>query len=411
MNKTTIMLLAAAAVLAWGCSKNNTDDNGGSGSQGEGYADPSGVLVLNQGARMSENSSLTYISPEGEVEEDIYRKANGTAFGNEAQNLYIHNGKVYLLSNCIFNPGGEEGDGVLVIADAATMKAEKKVKMGDLKFKRPEGSLEESEWLPLTTPFECIAVIDEKNVFFGDEQGIFRYDSTTGETFLIEGSYHFGNQGSTIEGVASTRGMLRVGDCLYCGGGGFWETTRFMELSKDKNEVTRVIPDLNGDFISGLCRTGEREVMLATCGRKGEKKSYLYFIDLDKWEIVKEKRISEDISAEFFNTSGIVMDGDYIYYAAGTTTVRRLSLSTWTAEDYIDVTKDAPQGVYLNCNVMTDPVRHYLYVAVSDEYSESDIPANNYLLVYDCSGDTPVLVQNIHNKTHYPIGIFPVSNF
>ena len=46
-----------------------------------GYADPNGVLILNQGAAI-ENSSLTYITPEGEVEENVYQKVNGTAFGH-----------------------------------------------------------------------------------------------------------------------------------------------------------------------------------------------------------------------------------------------------------------------------------------------------------------------------------------
>lgn len=376
-----------------------------------GYADPNGVLILNQGARRVENSSITYISPEGKIEESVYRNINGTSFGNEAQDLYMYNGKLYILSNGIYSPNDEEGDGVLIIADAVTLKKERAYKMSELKFKRPEGSLDENEWMPLTTPFENIAVLDEKNIFISEGQGVFRFDSTTGELNIIEGSYHFGNQGNTIEEVACTRGIIRVGDCLYCGGGGFWETTRLIEFSKDKNTIGRVIPDLKGDFISGILQTGEREIMLATCGRGGETKSYLYFVDLDKWEITKEKQIAEDISAEFFNTSGITLAGDYIYYAAGGTKIKRLSLKDWKSEEYINVSKDAPNGIYLNCNVVADPVKQYLYVAVSDEYSESVVPTNNYLLIYDCSKDTPVLVKCLLNNTDYPIGIYPMNKF
>lgn len=377
----------------------------------DGYARPEGVMILNQGARTEQNSSITYIAPDGTIEENIYRKANGTAFGNEAQDLYMYDGKLYILSNGVFSPNGETGDGVLVIADAVTMKREKAYKMADLKFKRPEGSKDSLEYLPLATPFENIAVLDEKNIFFQEGQGVFRFDSTTGELNIVEGAYNFGNQGNTIENVAVTRGILRVGDCLYCGGGGFWQSTRLLEFSKGMNKVSRVLPDLKGEFISGLCQTGEREIMLATCGRSGETKSYLIFVDLDKWEITKEKKISEDISAEFFNTSGITLAGNYIYYAAGSTKIRRLSLTTFKGEDYIDVSKDAPSAPNINCNVIADPTNQYLYVAVSDDYSESVIPANNYLLVYDCSGDEPKLIRNIHNQTSYPIGVFPMSKF
>lgn len=49
--------------------------------------------------------------------------------------------------------------------------------------------------------------------------------------------------------------------------------------------------------------------MIATCGRSGSTKSYFTFINLDTWEIVKEKQVSADISAEFFDTPGIALAG------------------------------------------------------------------------------------------------------
>lgn len=388
-----------------------TPDGGGEVVYLDGYARPGGVLILNQGARVLENSTLTYLAPDGTVEEGVYRKVNGTWLGNEAQDLWMYNGKLYMVSNGTYKPGGEETDGVLVIADAVTLKREKAYKMSDLIFKRPAGSLDKQEWLPLHTPFDNIAVLDEKNIFFSEGQGLFRFDSTTGELNIVEGAFHFGNKGNTIENVAVPRGILRLGDCLYCGGGGFWESTRLLEFSKGMNKVSRVLPDLKGEFISGLCQTGEREILLATCGRKGEKNSYLLFVNLDEWKVVKEKKISEDISAEFFNTSGISLAGDYLYYAAGGTVVRRLSLKSWKSETLIDVTKEAPEAQYLNCNVVADPSTQYVYVAVSSDYSEREIAARNYLLVYDCSGTSPVLVKKLLNQTHYPIGIFPMRKF
>lgn len=409
-----IWVVCMLAVAVTGCSDDLSEGTSGGGGKEEilgGYADPKGVMILNQGAPTEQNSSLTFITPEGEVEDNVYRKVNGTAFGNYAQDLWMYNGKLYVVSDGLYEPNGEKADGELVIVDAVTLKREKVYKMDDLKFPRPAGSLDKNEMLSLSTPFSNIAVLDEKNVFFAEGQGMFRFDTTTGEVHIVEGTYNFGNQGATIEEVAISRGILRVGDCLYCGGGGFWKSTRLLELSKGKNKVSRELPDLKGGFISGLCRTGEREIMLATCGRSGEKNSYLLFINLDSWQVVKEVKIAEDISAEFFNNSGITKAGNYIYYAAGGTTVRRLSLETWKAENYIDVLKDAPEGIHLNCNVTADPSNQYLYVAVSDKYGESEIPACNYLLVYDCSGEKPVLVNKIVNKTSYPIGIYPMNKF
>lgn len=131
----------------------------------EGYARPDGVLILNQGARAIENSSITYLAPDGTVEEGVYRKVNGTALGNEVQDMWMYNGKLYILSDGMYAPNGEEGDGVLVVADAVTLKREKAYKLDDLKFKRPEGSKDEDELISLSIPFENIAVLDEK-IFF-----------------------------------------------------------------------------------------------------------------------------------------------------------------------------------------------------------------------------------------------------
>lgn len=182
------------AVAVSGCSDDLSEGNSGGGGKEEilgGYADPKGVMILNQGAPSSQNSSLTFITPEGEVEDNVYRKVNGSAFGNYAEDLWMYNGKFYIVSDGLFEPNGEKTDGELVIVDAVTLKLEKAYQIEDLKFPRPEGSLEEDEMLSLSTPFANIAVLDEKNVFFAEGQGMFRFDTTTGELNLIEGAYNF----------------------------------------------------------------------------------------------------------------------------------------------------------------------------------------------------------------------------
>ena len=377
-----------------------------------GYADPDGVWILNQGAPRMENGSLTWIAPDGTVEEQVYRTANGSAFGNTAQDLWCHDGKIYILSNNTTVPdkgSGEAADGSLVIVDAETFRREKVFRFEELTFPRPEGSTEEDEYLPLTTPLENIAVIDPHNVFISDEQGLFRLDVTTGEMHIVEGSYAFGNQGSTIEAIASTRGMTVVGDRLYSAGGGFWSTTKLFEFQSGRDAVVRSL-DLRGEFVSGICRTGDRELLVATCGRSGSTNSFLTFVDLDTWSVKLEKPVKADISAEFMNSSGVTLSGDYLYFAAGTMTVSRLSLKTWKIEEYIHVSEDAPGAAYLTCNVVADPVKNLLYVSVSDQLGEAIVSDGN-VLVYDCSGDEPRLVMNLENRASYPVNIYPVSRF
>lgn len=404
--------LWACVLVFASCGDDVTDgsSDGGTPTIQAGYATPGGVMILNQGAR-SEFSTLTYVAPDGTVEKEVYKNANGTYFGHTAQDMYLYNGKYYILSDNVDDYNGSLGDGSLVIADAVTLKKEKVFRYDDLKFLKPEGSLEKEDSLYTVMPMSNVVVVDEKNVFLSDQKALYRLDTTTGKFYIVKDSFHFGNQGNTIESVASTRGMTVIGDCAYSGGGGFWETTRLFEFGKDKNEAVRILKDLKGDFISGMCRTGDREIMLATCGRLGSTRNYLYFVDIDKWEIVEEKTIPVDISAEFFNNSGVALAGDYLYFAAGSLRISRISLKDWRVDkDFIDVTRDAPNARFLNCNVVSDPKQQLIYIAVSDEYGENIVSAGN-VLVYDCSGEKPVLVKNIENQTSYPVGIYPVSNF
>ena len=418
------LFFALWGFAAVGCTSAKDDagtgNDGGNGGQDGvnppvvlgGYASPDGVLILNQGAPRLENGSLTWISPEGAVEQNVYRTVNGSAVGNTSQDLYMRNGKIYIMSNNTEVPdlgNSEPGDGTIVVVDAQTLRREKVFRFDELMFHKPEGSLETVDMLPLNTPLENLAVIDEHNLFLADGQGMFRLDTETGELHLVEGGYHFGNQGQTIETVVATRGMTVIGDHLYCAGGGFWTNTQLFEFTKDRNEVTRSLP-LSGEFISGICRTGDHEIVVATCGRAGTTKSYLTFVDTDAMSITLEKPISADISAELMNSSGVTLAGDYLYFAAGTMTVSRISLKTWKVEEYIHVTDDVPGARYLTCNVVADPVKMLLYVSVSDDLNEART-ANGWILVYDCSGDKPRLVQNLENKGSYPVNIYPMSKF
>lgn len=416
----TALFLMGAMVVAGGCSSDPEDiNNGGNAGGGTnpptvlgGYASPDGVLILNQGAPRLENGSVTWISPDGVVEQNVYRTVNGSACGNTSQDLYLCGNKIYIMSNNNSVPdlgNSEPGDGSIVVVNAETFQREKAFQFKDLMFHKPEGSLEVVDMLPLATPLENLAVIDEHNLFFADGQGMFRLDTETGVLTLVEGGYHFGNQGNTIETVVATRGMTVIGDHLYCAGGGFWTNTQLFEFTKNSNQVTRTL-DLSGEFISGICRTGDHEIVVATCGRSGSLKSYLTFVDTETMSVKLEKPISADISAELMNSSGVTLAGDYLYFAAGTLTVSRISLKTWKIEEYIQVKNDAPQAEYLTCNVVADPKKNLLYVSVSNDLNEAQTSDGN-ILVYDCSGNEPKLVMNIANKASYPVNIYPMSKF
>ena len=140
------------------------------------FDNPAGVFVLNEGNMTTENGSLTWISPEGYVLADAYKAVNGTELGNVAQDMAFYGGKIYIISqNGNKNPNGTvfENDGMLVIADAHTLKRTAAFTNDDL---------EGLDW-----PTH-IAVLDEQHLYIRDNAGIYRFDPTTKALTFVSGS-------------------------------------------------------------------------------------------------------------------------------------------------------------------------------------------------------------------------------
>ncbi len=381
-----------------------------------GYADPGGVLILSGGVYTMENAFLTFIAPDGTVENHVYATTNGMELGNDGVGLYMCEGKQYILCNDWRTAEGKENEGLLTIADAETLQKEKSFLRKDMVFQHPVNEeLEEVE-----ESISGIAVLDECNIFIF-AQGVLRFDSTTGVLTLVEGSYDIGNAGSanTVESIVTSRGAMVIGDCLYAAAGGFWSTTALLEFSKGKNEVNRRLELGRGDLISGMCLTDDGTLVVGTYTR-GRNSGYLYFIDLENWQITKQKTIAANISPSLHENSGITFLDGYIYFTGAEeteyTSVLNTSLSRYSIEtgkvenDIVDFQNDAPNANILDCNVVADPDKGYIYVATSDENWEGVVP-ESHILVYDCNGDTPLLVQDIDNVTHGVKGIYPLSIF
>lgn len=120
----------------------------------------------------TENGSLTYITPKGEAISNTYKLVNGTELGNVSQDMCIHDGKIYIISqNGDHNPVGTEfnNDGLLVIADAHTLKKIDAYKKEELKG--------------LTCPSH-IAVLDEEYVYIRDN-GVPEGDNGSGKIWCL----------------------------------------------------------------------------------------------------------------------------------------------------------------------------------------------------------------------------------
>lgn len=192
------IVLAVCTTIQSGCKKEFSNEEGSTLPVDLSFDDPNGVFVLNEGNMTTENGSLTYITPKGEVIDDAYKLANGTELGNVSQNMCIHDGKIYIISqNGDRNPVGTEfhNDGMLVIADAHTLKKIAAYKKEDLKG--------------LTWPSH-IAVLDEEHVYIRDN-GIPEGDNGSGKIWRLNTKDHSLTEVQNTAGVPKAPLYVRNG--------------------------------------------------------------------------------------------------------------------------------------------------------------------------------------------------------
>lgn len=179
------------------------------------FDNPAGVFVLNEGNMTTENGSLTWISPEGYVLADAYKAVNGTELGNVAQDMAFYGGKIYIISqNGNKNPNGTvfENDGMLVVADAHTLKRTAAFTNDDL---------EGLDW-----PTH-IAVLDEQHLYIRDNAGIYRFDPTTQALTFVSGS----------DGAPKSRFVTMDGKAYTFKSGYF---SKLLELSTESDAVKSI---------------------------------------------------------------------------------------------------------------------------------------------------------------------------
>lgn len=110
------------------------------------YTDPDGTFVVCEGNMTTANGMVVYYDKTGKEYTEVFEQANGgMEIGNVAQDIYMANGKIYLLTQNGNNMGGA---GRLVVCDARTMRMEY---ADPLVFKTPAGKATWPQHLVITS--------------------------------------------------------------------------------------------------------------------------------------------------------------------------------------------------------------------------------------------------------------------
>lgn len=353
---------------------------------GKGMADPNGLYILNEGSMTTENGSLIYIDPKGNLKENIYRAANGTSLGNVAQDMYIHAGEIYIISqNGTKNPEGSvfTNDGMLIVADANTMKR--------------NASYDKEISNTLDWPSH-IAVLDKENVFIRDNKGVYIFNRTTKALQYIEGT----------KGAAK-RPMAVADSKVFVEGPG-----KIYVLQKGATSVSKSI-DL--PRLSGIVKAPDGHIYASTAAssREGIPASIIK-INAKTYDIIQKNEIKEKdftLAGTFAASANFTVkadpNGDKIYYSGVGTKIWRHNFKTGESKMVVDVNVAHPGYTQTYNTVAVHPITGKVYLNRLKGFSLQYLI--NSICVFNDNGESLTLEKTYDNYTRFPAGIFFPSQF
>lgn len=345
---------------------------------GKDFSDPMGVFILNEGNMTTENGSLVYIDAAGKVFDYTYKNTNGTELGNVAQDLFIYNEKMYIISqngnkNAV---GGDfENDGMLIVANSKTLKKE---------------AAYNEELSSLSWPSH-IAVLDEQNLFIRDNSGVHHFNPTSKELKLVDGSK--GAKKNTMA-VADNKVFAFSGRNL-------------LVMEKNKHAVSHSV-DMGGT-ISGVIKSEDGNIWVATTGSPQK----ISKVNSKTHEIIKSSDITVgSLSGSMYATPSITAKGNILYYGGGSFNVYRHNFETGETEEVLnkDTFKSMVSDAGMLYNTMAvHPKTGHVYINTIKGYGWNFLVNN--ISVFNFDGASPILEANYKDHTHFPAGIFFPANF
>lgn len=340
------------------------------------FDDPEGAFVLNEGNMTTENGSLIYITPQGHVVDNAFKRVNGKELGNVAQDMCFCGGKVYIISqNGDENPAGAtfENAGVLVVADARTLKQTRAYSREDL------GGL---DW-----PTH-VAAIDEQHVYIRDNAGIWRLDTDDNSLAFIGGS---GGAPKAPFAIAGGRLYTYVGG-IMCG---------LLEIAPGADEARRITdgPFWGYGSVSGISAADDGHLWLMV--KDAYASPFIVKYDVNDASVV-EKAIgfipeSDASGCKFAACKNLV------YYADGTS-IYRLNFDSGEEEMLVDLSDLDDNARQLYNGLGVNPVTGHVYINTIKGLGNFFTTNSIWEFDFDTSLDTPV--HKFDNYTRFPAGIF-----
>lgn len=343
--------------------------------QAKDYDDPEGIFILNEGNMTTENGSLIYITPNGEVRDRAYYNANGRELGNVTQDMFIYHDKIYIISqNGSKNAVGLdfENEGKLVVANAKTLKKE---------------AAYDEELAGLNWPSH-IAVLNEENIFIRDNKGVHLFNSKSGSTQFIENS----------SGASKNR-MVVTNHKVFVPAG-----NNIFVLEANQNQVAKTIK-MEGS-VTGVIPTDDGNIYVSTTGTK----QLISKIDSKTLEIIKVSEVTEGkLGAGWGASPAISAKGNLIYYSNAGFEIYRHNFETGESAKMVNVKDHIENAGIVYNNLGVQPITGEVYMNTIKAYGWDFLI--NDISVYNPSEGGLSFRTTYQNYTHFPAGIYFRANF
>ena len=359
-----LLLLTAMAFTFTSCSDDDDDDFAVCPTDSPFAC---GTFVLNEGNMSDGNGTLTFIGNDGVVLDSAYYKVNGTFLGNASEDLWIEDDMLYVISQ---NGAINGGDGMLVVADAKTLK--KQVAFNE-------------ELAELGSQWPSHIAVDDNLAYIRANNGISLFNLSTHELKFIEGT----------EGAAKNR-MVEINDEIYAIAGD-------KILVMNGGVLTRSI-QMEGK-ISGILETDDDNLWVACTTTPAQ----ICLVNAKQGTVMDKHEITESgVSGGWGSTPSISAKGDYIYFSNATTKIYRHIFSENKTELMADVADyiENAKVVYNNLGVhpQTGEVYFNTIKGYGTDYLTNDISVFNF-------SKQQAPVANYKNHTAFPAGFFFTQSF
>lgn len=322
-----------------------------------------GTFVLNEGNRTDETGTLTFIDSKGQLIDSAYYRVNQTLLGNACQDMFIANGKIYIISQ---NGAKNGGECLLAIANAKTLEKEKIFN-------------DDSKKLSVPTHLAVVG----SDIYIRDNNGLHVLNASTNQITDVENS----------RGMAKNR-MAVISDKVFAMG------NKEICVIQNKTIVKRIA--VSGT-LSGIVKAYDGNLW-ASCTSPNQ----ILKINSSDYSVIGTHNLDSGIDNSWGAAPAFSAKADTLYFSDGTSELRRHIFEENKTENVADILEFVPDAKQYYNSLGVNPVTGEVIFATIKGWGQ-DYKIND-IAIFDFS-KTPALQHDYKRKNSFPAGVYFTYNF